>query len=407
MKKVFYIALFLIAFCGCKKTPIKKLTNEITFEVLPSNNTYIAGDTIQLQFRGKKTASPLLWLSSAFGSTLIEPILKEDRFIFTLPIPFSQKAGSCNWQLINDTTIYTDGSISILPNTHTKIQMESFIGPKSITAGGADFSMLVISPTDVYDNPLPDTTQININHQFDSNIENESAKITNGIAWKNVYSTKKAGRMATTAFYESYSSKEMIAKVNPAKALDFTINYSRNHSYADGNQIIIFSTNIIKDEFKNIVNDGTLVSFIVKDSKGMLLKTVGTTINGIAKGGLLHPNEPEDWAVTGYVTGAAKSNTIVISFEPAVKDFQVVYSSNGRNIQIEKILSFMHQLVPDGIPVDLEIKNEAGVLIATKQSTSRLGHAEFLLPKDFYPNSTYIVTIRAAGITKNKTIILQ
>ena len=397
----------LIVFFGCKETLVENSENDATFEVLFSTDEYTAGDSIQLQFRGKKTASPHLWLRAAFGSALIEPVQEEDKFIFTLPQPFSKKAGICSWQLIHETTTYAEGSISILPNLKTKIKMESFLGPKSISAGGNDFSMLVIAPTDIYDNPLPDTTSISINHQFDSKIENASTILKNGFAWQNLYSTEKAGRMAITALYEGYSSKEMTTMVDPAKAVDFSLDYTRNHNYADGNQIITFSTDIIEDEFNNVITDGTLVSFIVKDAKGMLLKTMGTTINGIAKGGLLHPNEPQDWSITGYITGAAKSNTIAVDFEPAVKDFQMVYAANGRNIQIEQMLSFMQQLVPDGIPIILEIKNEKGVLLDTLKSTSRLGNAEFLLSKDFYPNGKYIVTVRAAGIIKNKTIVLQ
>ena len=213
--------------------------------------------------------------------------------------------------------------------------------------------------------------------------------------------------MLITATHKTESSAEMTTDVHAAKATSFTINYSRNHKYADGNQIIEFATDIIKDEFNNIITDGTLVSFTITDTKCMLLKTMGTTINGIAKASLLHPNEPENWLATAYINGASKSNTLAIVFESAVKDFHVVFSDDGRTIQIEKVQSFMHQLIPDGMPIKLEIKNVKGVLLDQINNTSRLGKTEFTLPKEVYPNSEYVLTIRTSGIVKSKTISLK
>ena len=407
MKKINYIALFLIALYGCKETVVKKQLPNAIFEIINSKNEWVAGDQIQLQFTRDTSASPQLWVQSAFGSTLIKPLVKENKIAFTLPESFSEKAGITHWHLIYNKSTALNGAITILPNLNKKITLESYLGPKSITAGGNDFSMLVVAPTDIYDNLLLDSTAIDVVHQFDSNISENTATVKNGIAWKNIYSTEKADRILISAVHKNESSTEMTTDVQAAKAKAFTISYLRNHKYADGNQIIEFSTDIIKDEYNNMITDGTLVSFIVKDTKGGVLKTMGTTINGIAKASLLHPDKPENWLVTAYINGASKSTTIPVVFESALKDFELVFSSDGRAIQVEKIQSFMYQLVPDGIPVTLEIKNEKGILLETKHNTSRLGQTEFLLPKEFYPNSKYMISVNVSGIVKNKTITLQ
>ncbi len=407
MKKISYIALLLLAFYGCKDPVAEQQPPNITFEVVSFKNEWVAGDEIQLQFTSDKNARPQLWLQSAFGSTLIEPLIAENKIAFMLPESFSEKAGITHWQLIYNKSIALNGAITVIPNFNKKVTLESYLGPKSITAGGTDFSMLVVAPTDIYDNLLLDSTAIDVVHQFDSNISENTAIIKNGIAWKNIYSTEKAGRILISAVHKNESSTEMTTDVQAAKAKAFTISYLRNHKYADGNQIIEFSTGIIKDEYNNMITDGTLVSFIVKDAKDGVLKTMGTTINGIAKASLLHPDEPDNWLVTAYINGASKSTTIPVVFESAIKDFELVFSSDGRTIQVEKIQSFMHQLVPDGIPVTLEIKNEKGFLLETKQSTSKLGQTEFLLSKEFYPNSNYMISVNASGIVKNKTITLQ
>jgi hypothetical protein len=346
-------------------------------------------------------------LNTAFGSTLLLPDSEEGRFTFTLPKPFAEKSGVCTWQLVQDGQRYASGKITILPHPKKNAQIESYLGPRSITAGGNDFSMLVTAPTDIYDNPLPDSTVVDVKKQFESKIEEVRTPLKNGIGWKNLYSSTTSGRLLIAASAGEATSKELTTMVHPAQATDFMIKYTRNHKFADGNQVIVFATDVIKDKFQNVVSDGTLVTFLVTDAKGMRLQTTGTTTNGLAKGKLLHPDVPTRWTVTGYITGAAKSNTIAVDFEAALDDFQVSYSDDGRTLNIARMQSFMGQLVPDGIPVSLEIRNKEGKLLKTLRTSSRLGHAQFKIPEDFYPNGDYGLKVKAAGIVKHRNVLLQ
>lgn len=406
LKTKLYILILFILFNGCQDTNIQTNVEDDIFKLLPSRNKYVAGEKIQLQFQGKNNNS-FLWLSTAFGSTMLTPAEEKDNLTFTFPISFSQKSGSCYWRLVNDEKILLEGEVYILPNTEKTISLESFLGPKRIAAGGTDFSMLVAAPTDMYDNVLGDSTEINIHYQFKNDIEKATAYLRNGIGWKNIYSPRNSGRMLITTSHKGQSSKEMTTIVNPANAMDFNISYSRNHNYADGNQMITFTSDVIMDTFGNTVSDGTLVTFFVKNSTGALLKTHGTTINGIAKGSLLHPDKPEIWSVTAYITGTAKSNSLAVRFAPAVKDFKIGYTEDARTISIHQMQSFMGQLAPDGILVALEIRDEKGILLETMRATSREGEVRFILSKDFYSSGNYQLRFSAAGIIKRKEVTLQ
>ena len=386
------------------------MTNDsarISFQPSNTKSTYIAGESIQIQFTGTTAARPYLWINNAFGSSMLQPTTEDNQFTFYLPKTFSEKSGICSWRLVCNDSVYASSKITLMPNLKKNKRIESYLGPPSITAGGADYTMLVTAPTDIFDNPLRDATQISVKKQFNATIEETTVLLKNGIAWKHLYGTKKSGRLLVAASANHATSKELTAQVYPANATDFNLTYHSNHTYADGNQVITFSTDTLKDNFGNTVSEGTLVTFTIIDGKGMRLQTSGTTINGIAKGQLLHPEEPTKWVVTAYVTGAAKSNTVVVDFEPALKDYSVVYALDGRTVSISQMQSFMGQLVPDGLALSLEIRSDKGKLLETLRTTSRLGNAQFVILKDFYPNATYELTIRVAGITKTKTVLLQ
>ncbi|WP_425236467.1 hypothetical protein [Ulvibacterium sp.] len=407
MKRTLYILVFLVLWLGCGKADTENTHHPVSYERIPLKSVFSAGDNIEVRFKGNVTDSTHLVLSNTWGSTVLSPTWKDTELTFRFPKAFQQRAGSCHWALVYNGTIYDKGEISIRPNPAKGTLMESYLGPQSIIAGKTDFSMFVTSPTDIYDNPLSDSTEITYNYHYGDIVQSSPVLSRNLIAWKNIHSTEKSGRILVTASCNDSHSKELSTLVNPANPIDFQIAYERTHPYADGNQIITFSTDVIQDEFGNIESDGTLVSFSITNTKGMVLQTAGTTINGVAEARLLHPTEAETWKVTAYITGAAKSNTITLDFEAALKDFKLSLSENGRILKIEEMQSFMGQWIPDGMPITLRLEDENKALFDSKRTTSRLGKAQFTMSEDFYPNGSYTITIEAAGMIKRKNVLLK
>lgn len=378
-----------------------------SFTLVNSKTTYIAGETITLQFKGNDGNPPQLWVHTAYGSSVLQPDSDTIHWTFTLPQTFAKKAGTCSWELLQHRDVRAMGKITILPHTQLTSPIASYLGPRSITAGGDDFSMLVTAPTDRYDNPLVDSTSVKVTRQFGGEVEETSLSLKNGIGWENFYSTEQAGRLLIATALKSFTGKELTAMVHPAKATEFNITYRRNHSYADGHQVITLVTDIIEDAFGNRVSEGTLVNFQVINDQGMQLWTMGTTINGQAKGELLHPEIPAEWTVEAFITGAARSNMLSVNFEPALGDFRVSFSSDGRTATLSNLRSFMGQLIPDGMEVSLQIHNANGELLETLRATSRLGTVQFELPKDFYPSATYAFTFQVGGMSKTITQTLR
>ena len=195
------------------------------------------------------------------------------------------------------------------------------------------------------------------------------------------------------------NSKEFTINVWAAIPTDFTISAKRPHNYADGNQITTFYTSVIKDKHNNVVSDGTFITFFITNEKGNVLKTTGTTIDGVAQSKMIHPDFEDTWSIKAFVDGMAESNTIALNYKRVIEDFKVAFSGKNRTITVGPLQSFMQQMIPDGLQVKLQIYKN-GSLIDTITKTSFNGYANFNLKQAVFENATYNFSIETAGINK-------
>ena len=407
MKRTYLLLLmaFLLS-CADKQEEANSAVN-FDYRLVTTNTVYKANDLITLQFEGKGGADLKLMLTNAFGSSVIFPKANEEGHQFTIPKNFSRKAGPCHWVLLANGNEATQGSFEIGPKTNLKPSVETYFGPRSITAGDRDYSMLVHITTDPFDNVYPEGTVVQFKSQFLNSINEYMIPSKDLISWKNINATRKSGRILVNTTYQGIDSKELTTIVFPTLAETFGIEADRNHNFADGNQIMKLRSTIIRDVYNNIVSDGTMVNYIIKNSKGAILKTMAPTINGMSTANILHPSEKEDWRIKAYVTGAAESNELSIGFETAIEDYEVNFSADNRRITVGPLRSFMKQLVPDGILVQLEIYDQSGQYLETVKVSSIKGFGIIDLPKEYYPDKGYHLVCKAVGITKEFDLVFD
>ncbi len=401
---ILLLGLLLLG-CSEKKEEQPKEINIPKTELLSHSENSVAGEVIAITF---KTDTPnetyKLQVKNAYGSVFIDPEeTSTDTIKFSIPKNFTRIAGPFNWKLVFNNEVLEEGIHHIATNASKATYVESYFGPRSVTAGRNDFSMLTVSPTDVYDNPLDNGTEVTVKYQFLENIEELQITTESFIAWYNVASTLKSGRILVTSECNGTTSKELATIVYPANAVNFSISSSSAHNFADGNQIITFLSDIIRDEFGNTVTNGTLVTFVIKNEKDQYLYTIGTTINGIAEAKTLHPDKAATWEIQAFVTGAAESNTTKFEFKSAIKDYAVHFSKGNRNIDVGPFESFMKQLIPDGLLLQLDIYDGNRKFIETKKTTSKNGVCNIYLGEHFLEDGDYILKLTAAGITKEFT----
>ena len=367
---------------------IKLLTTTTDFEV---------GSSVILKFTASESENPLLYCSNSYGSTVISSTVKNNIFEYHIPENITRKIGTVNWTLLTEATSLS-GKFNINPKAEVAT-METYIGPPSIEAGGDDYTMLVVIPSDSLDNPIPTNTLVNAKFQFLASEENEDIFTNNLIAWRNIHSKKESGRMLVSSESIGINSKEFTINVMPAIPTDFKISATRPHQYADGNQVTTFTTSIIKDKQNNVVSDGTFVTFFIKNKNEYILKTTGTTIDGIATSKMIHPDYEDNWSIKAYVDGMSESNSISLGYKQVITDFEVDFTKNNRLITVGPLQSFMQQMIPDGLHVKLHIyKNNTKIETLTK--TAFNGYVTFKLKPAIYENGNYDFSIETAGLNK-------
>ena len=367
-------------------------------ELVTLKEVFIAGESIVLEFSSNQKTPIQLYCSNSYGSTLVTSEVKSNQLFFTIPAHLNSKTGIVNWKLITEENTLS-GSFTIIPKA-TPVSLETYIGPPSIEAGGKANTMFVVIPTDTLDNPLKENTEVNINQQFLSKEKTKTVFTNNLIAYKNVYSPLKSGRIFLSSTSLNVNSKEYTVTIMPAIGTNFKISAKRNHQYADGNQITTFSTSVIKDKNNNSISDGSFVEFFIKNKKGNILKTSGKTINGIAFAKIIHPEYEDKWSVKAYMNGISESDEIKLTYKQVIKDFTAVFSKNNRNVKVGPLQSFMNQMIPDGLKVTLSIyKNEKLIDSIIKKAID--GFVNFELDANIYPNETYEIVLSTAGIHKS------
>ena len=392
-KLILILNLFIIHCIMAQKTNNKN--NGLI--LISLEEQFVAGSKIILEFEGKRTNKYQIYFSNSYGSTLVESKFKVNRVSFEIPNYLSNKTGVLNWRIIGTKQLIS-GQINIIPR-EKPYSLETYIGPPSIEAGGSDYTMLIVIPSDDLDNPLKQNTKVSIQQQFLKSEINNPIFTKNLIGFKYIYSPLKTGRILLSTETLGLNSKEYDVNIMPAIATNFTIYSKRNHEYADGNQITSFSTSVIKDKNKNIISDGNYVYFFIKNKTGNILKTSGTTISGVATAKIIHPDYDDEWEVKAYIIGMAESNTLGIKYKKVVENFEVVFTENNRKIKIGPVKSFMNQIIPDGLQIKISIyKNKKLLNEIIKSSID--GEVFFELNSSIYKNGDYDLEVSTAKISK-------
>lgn len=389
------LAIVFILFCGF--TSLYNTPKKIEFTSLIQKSE--AGKSLSLNFDTPENCN--LFINHSYGKTILTGQRIGKKITFKIPDVYTKKTGNISWFLINQGKIIQKGNTEIYPSSISKNPLEAYLGPPSTLVGAPHFVMFVTIPADIYDNPMPENTNVVYQNQFLDKIENKTIRTKNLIAWHNIFAPTKSGKIFLSASTFSKSTKEFEAIIYPNVPTNFVINYTRPHSFADGNQITTLSTSTIKDKFGNIVSDATQVNFIITTSKGIQHSTQGITLNGVANTQILHPDHKEIYSIKAYVNGMAESNKISIAYKNITAVVPYSFTKN-RELTIGPIKSYMHQLVPDGITVIVKVYREDKLISEIKENTLK-GIAHFNFPEEEFQADQYRFEISVLG----KTIISQ
>lgn len=405
-QNVFILIAFMAVLFSCSNSNDKQKTETKVaahFKIHTPKNQIVSNSGITVLFKTfDKSAYQKInfMISGTYGSSLLHATLKNNKLVIKIPPEITKHSGAVAWQLISDQKTLQNGSFKLMANIKALKTIENYLGPRSIMANVRDYTMLVSIPVDSLDNLLPDGTKVSLQHQFKGTISQQYKRLSTGFTWQRIRAPLRTGRLITGSTINYISSKELVTDVFPDIPTAFKIMEDSNHNYADGNELITIKTDQINDAHGNIITDGTLIKFFIKNDQNKKWQTTASTINGYAFAKALHPERPSIWTVKGIIPGMVESPELRIKFQSVLKQIPIQEPKNGR-ITIGPLTSYLGQLIPDGIPVTIEL-NKRKTILRTKE-----GIVTYICNKALISQIIYEIHVESMGFSTVKYIQLD
>lgn len=351
MRATIISIVFCVFLFACKQIPSTIPAIEHGEITVSAPDQITAGESFDIKIYKASELTKVI-ITSVLGSDILESIHADDHATTYLVTPdMTHNSGVLKWTAIDGADIIS-GIINILPQNQTN-DIEVYIGPTTMTAGTPRSAMTTAVLTDTYDNILPDGSTTTITTSQSGNPKLHPLKTEDGIAYLYHDAPTKSGNIFTSVTAGNTSSEEYSYQVNAAHADEIIIKAIQQHPYADGSTPLTISTDKITDIYGNVVDNGTLVSFIARDHRGYHSTAQGYTVDGIATGVLVHPSSETTWTVVGQLSGLS-SNTISLVFATAVESLPLSLSSTG-HFTVGPLISYMGQLIPEGLPIKIQV----------------------------------------------------
>ncbi|MFY9244081.1 MAG: hypothetical protein WAO74_13770, partial [Polaribacter sp.] len=129
---------------------------DVNFLIITQQKEFIAGSEIVLEFKTNKPKEYTLYCTNSYGSSIINSEINGKNVVFRIPDYLKNKIGVVSWMVLENKVC---GQFKIHPKENPAV-LETYLGPPSIEAGGTDFTMMVVIPTDNLDNPLKQNTAV-------------------------------------------------------------------------------------------------------------------------------------------------------------------------------------------------------------------------------------------------------
>ncbi len=386
---------------SCKGKDIEdtQLDNESNKNELPlwgeiklTKKVYLAGEEIQGTITSSLQANDLHLFAFSFGKYYTLDFKNSSKEMgFKIEEKITKKSGILQILLYEADDLIAHKTINIKALNGDKL-IENYTGPKTIQLGSDQEAMVVVIPKDKFNNPVMEDNSVNFNYKYPDAIGSETKKTDNLIALKTLGHGKTIGKILVGANAENAFSRETEIRVTSAWPENFVITLIEHYPFADGRQFYKISSEEIRDNFGNLVTNGTRIDYIVSNGKESLAKYVSYTIGGRAT--VLIQNPIEETNVKIYAQcGASMSNVIEIQFKKSVVDFDITWDNSKQELNLGPIYGLLNQFISDGSKVELELDQKL-----LKSSETINGRANFSL--DNLTEGVHSATIKVGGLVK-------
>ncbi len=296
---------------------------------------------------------------------------------FDLPGPLTETAG-----LLTLVSGEVRHDLRIAPGDPTD-PTAALVGPRTIVADGADFTMAVAAPADRFGNPVADDTPVAFSRVNPLGaIATEQATTRSGLAFTRYTAGTLAGRSEYWATARDIAGPAAIVDEVPDLAREVTVVLPDRIPPADGRTTLTLETEPILDANGNHLLDGTAGEFRITSRAGVVV-VPAVVQNQRLRGVWTVPGEPTLISIVAIVNGV-ESAPVGADVATAITALPVTARStdDGVRVTVGPAVGAFGAFVADGTTAIVD-----GRSVALSD-----GRASLLLPA-----GTTTVTVTALG----------
>jgi hypothetical protein len=397
---IYFGLLLSLMACGSEKAAPVMLTGNLS---LKAPETIKAGEaaTITVGPVDAPDGTPItLVLQGSYGPRLYKATFVNKQARFDLPAQDTRQAGTVN---VLARAGNATGAASFTIQSGAPIgPLTPLVGPRAVATGGVQWSMAVVIPFDTYGNPVANDTPIAFRALHpDGQLTETNPTVKNLVAWTRLYSTLKAGRTTVTVTSGAAYGPEATLLEVAGWPVSFKLSSDPETLPADGRQLMTLRTAVIRDQYGNVLPDGTLVTFIVETPNNERRTIPAYTLDGVAQVPLQAARVPTTFEVRADVFGVeSESLTVKFTDGPAVGNIplQIHKDTVKQSLSLEAgpMLGPLQQLIPDGTPVTFKITDSTGQL-QTLAATADQGQAKVELRLANLPLGNYKAEVQVGS----------
>jgi len=362
------------------------------------DSTYKVGYPVSLSINSSiALTQTMVLIKDSWGLYTLPAEIESGANIVIIPPTLTTKSGRVDLEFWADGILYAQTHFNLAPQNIKHPVPEVYTGPRFLLAGGEDEAMMVATPLDSLDNPLPEGTEVNYRIRGRGGDQQSTGGVQGLFTYHIFNSDRQTGTMTAHMTCANTSSPEFDFFVKSAAPTNFTITRDQLHQAADGQQLVRITTNEITDTLGNILVDGTIVRFIAESTTGSFNQFSAPTINGIAVAEFPFPAEAQSWNLKAIIPGYAGSNQLEIVFEPSLKELIAYYQPEANSLVIGPLVTKFGNQIADGTKIKVLLKNQNNQLIEIT-TTTRLGMSRVDLASAKIPNDTYDIEFYGGGL---------
>jgi len=400
-----------ISLVGCGKAPIaiSPLTGNLVISVA---RTITAGQPVVVTIgpTAASNSTPVtLLVVGSYGPRIYQASFHNKMAHVALPGKETQQSGVVTLTALAGQA---QGSTQMLINPSNPAEpLTPLIGARAIIADTYHWSMTVVVPFDTFGNPVREGTRVELLVLHPGNhLERKMLVIHYLLVWTRIFSGTKAGRTTIVARIGSVHGFEGRLLEVAGWPVPFDLSAEPLPLPADGRLLTTLHTAVIRDQYGNVIPDGTLITFIIDTPDGTRSYIPAQTIGGIASAPLQAPRKPGDYNVHATVFGVM-SNRLIVHFTagPVIGTFPISVQKDPVNkgyiMRAGPMLASLGQYIPDGTPVRFIITNAAG-RSHELDDVSDAGYAQILIRATQFPRGVYHVQIIVGAGVVSSTVKL-